>query len=206
VQRAAGGDFELSASGRRLVAGAQVFAAEGQSKVTHNPSGQAFWEFSLRVYAQPGVQEECLVLQERLRLDVNLLLFCAYAGAKLGIELSPQDIADTIALTEAWQDSVVRSLREVRTTMKRWSEDKTLAIREPTATLRLAVKKAELDSERIEHEMLADWATNRNAPPERAPPAVVTANISLLIDHYARVSGETATLPRQLTAAALSDR
>ena len=52
------------------------------------------------------------------------------------------------------------SLRAVRTTMKRWSEDKTLPIAEPAAALRLAVKKAELDAERIEHEMLADWAAN----------------------------------------------
>ena len=86
--------------------------------MTRNPSGQAVWEFSLRIYAEPGVQEECLALQERLRLDVNLLLFCAYAGAKRGIALSQQDIADMVALTAGWQDSVVRSLRAVRSTMK----------------------------------------------------------------------------------------
>ena len=174
--------------------------------MTRNPSGQALWEFSLRVYAEPGVQEECLALQERLRLDVNLLLFCAYAGAKLGIALSPQDIADMVALTEGWQDSVVRSLRAVRSTMKRWSEDNTQPIAKPAAALRLAVKKAELDSERIEHEMLTDWAANREAGAARAPQEAIAANIGLLLDHYRRVSGETATPPRQLIAAALNDR
>ena len=174
--------------------------------MTRNPSGQAFWEFSLRIYAEPGVQEECLALQERLRLDVNLLLFCAYAGAKLGIALSQQDIADMVALTAGWQDSVVRSLRAVRSTMKRWSEDKTQPIAKPAAALRVAVKKAELDSERIEHEMLAGWAASREAAAARAPQEAVAANIGLLLDHYTRVSGETAMPPRQLIAAALNDR
>ena len=173
--------------------------------MTQTPHGQAFWEFSLRVYAQPGVQQECLALQERVRLDVNLLLFCAFAGAKLGIALSPQEIADTIALTEAWQDSVVRNLRAVRSAMKRWSEDKTLAITEPAATLRLAVKKAELDSERIEHDMLAGWAANRKAGAALPPQEAVAANIGLLLAHFSRGSGESAAAPRQLIAAALND-
>lgn len=174
--------------------------------MTRNLPGQAFWEFSLRVYAKPGVQQECLALQEQLQLDVNLLLFCAYAGAKLGVALSQQDIADTIALTEAWQDSVVRGLRAVRTTMKRWSNDETLPIATPAAALRLAVKKAELDSERIEHEMLARWAANREAGTPRAPQQAIAANIGLLLDHYTRAIGGTATPPRQLIAAALNDR
>ena len=174
--------------------------------MTSTPAGQAFWEFSLRVYAQPGVQDECLALQERLRLDVNLLLFCAYAGAKLGIVLSRQDIAETVALTEVWHGSVVRGLRAIRTTMKRWSEDGTLPIAKPAAALRLAVKQAELDSERIEHEILADWAANRQAGAARAQQKTIAANIGLLLDHCTRISGETAAPPAQLIAAALNDR
>jgi uncharacterized protein (TIGR02444 family) len=174
--------------------------------MTSNPAGEEFWAFSLRVYAQPSVQEECLTLQERLSLDVNLLLFCAYAGSKLGVVLSQQDIADIVALTETWQNSVVRRLRAVRTAMKRWSEDGTLSIAEPASALRLAVKKAELDAERIEHDMLADWAANREANAAPAPQQAVDANIDLLLDHYTRLSGETVARPAQLIAAATDDR
>ena len=78
------------------------------------------------------------------------------------------------------------------------------AIAEPAAALRVAVKKAELDSERIEHEMLADWA-NREAGAALAPQEAIAANIGLLLDYYARVSGETAMPPRQLIAGALND-
>lgn len=182
----------------------------GQDLSGQDLSHQAFWEFSLHVYAQPGVPEECLGLQERLRLDVSLLLFCAYVGARLRMTLSSQDIADIIALTETWHNAIVRELRAVRTTMKCWSEDKTLPISEPAAILRLAVKKAELDAERIEHDLLtawaAEWALTREGRATQAPQDAVAANIGLLLDHYTRSSGETAAAPRQLIAAALSER
>ncbi len=116
-------------------------------------------------------------------------------------------LPDTIALTEAWHHSVVRELRAVRTTMKRWSEDKTLPISEPAAALRLAVKKAELDAERIEHELLAEWAASsaKAAPPrrrrKRSPP--ISACCSIII----RASAVRRRLrPRQLIAAAMSER
>jgi uncharacterized protein (TIGR02444 family) len=41
-----------------------------------------FWRFSLAVYASDGVARECLALQEALKADVNLLLFCAWMGAR----------------------------------------------------------------------------------------------------------------------------
>ena len=42
------------------------------------PLDNAFWKFSLAVYAAPGVPEECLAVQERYGVDVNVLLFCAW--------------------------------------------------------------------------------------------------------------------------------
>jgi uncharacterized protein (TIGR02444 family) len=167
-------------------------------------SGQAFWDFSLRVYARDGVAEECLMLQERLGLDVNLLLFAAYAGSRLGIAVSPGDLADLIAQTEDWHVSVVRRLRATRTAMKKWSEDKDDPSAPSATTLRLAVKKAELDAERIEHEMLARWAQNRAGDATAARAQVVGANVRLLLDHYATTSGNSADLPVRLIEAALA--
>lgn len=40
-----------------------------------------FWQFSLAVYEAPGVEPECLALQEALAVDVNLQLFCTWRGA-----------------------------------------------------------------------------------------------------------------------------
>ncbi|HEY9550471.1 MAG TPA: TIGR02444 family protein, partial [Kiloniellaceae bacterium] len=45
------------------------------------PEETPFWQFSGAVYARRGVAEACLALQQRHGLDVNLLLFCAWAGS-----------------------------------------------------------------------------------------------------------------------------
>jgi uncharacterized protein (TIGR02444 family) len=166
--------------------------------------GQAFWDFSLRVYAQPGVHEECVALQERLSLDVNVLLFAAYAGAKLGIALSGHNLAELIAETEDWHITVVRRLRSTRTEMKKWSENKSDPLAASAATLRLAVKQAELDAERIEHDRMALWARGRQSNVAGTPGGAVEPNVRLVIDHYAKTSGNSAGMPARLIAAALA--
>ncbi len=166
--------------------------------------GQAFWDFSLSVYAAPGVQEECLTLQERLELDVNLLLFAAFAGARLGIALSDRDLLQRVATTEEWHVAIVRRLRATRTAMKRWSEASTDQLAASAATLRLAVKKAELDAERIEHDLLARWVQARESDATAARGAAVENNVRLVLDHYAKTSGKSALRPEKLIAAALS--
>ena len=40
-----------------------------------------FWDFSLIVYMTPGVGPACVALQEAHELDVNIVLFCLWAGA-----------------------------------------------------------------------------------------------------------------------------
>src|ERR1700738_5469821 len=39
------------------------------------------WRFSCAFYAQPGVSEALLALQDRAGLDVNLILFALWQGA-----------------------------------------------------------------------------------------------------------------------------
>jgi uncharacterized protein (TIGR02444 family) len=78
------------------------------------------WRFSLAVYRGAGVQEECLAVQERFGVDVNLLMLCAYAGAVEGAVLSASDIADALETSGAWHGNVVKALRQVRRTMKPW--------------------------------------------------------------------------------------
>src|SRR5215470_13785165 len=80
------------------------------------------WRFSLAVYRGAGVQEECLDVQERFGIDVNLLMLCAYAGAVEGAVLSASDIADALEASGAWHGNVVKELRQVRRTLKPWSE------------------------------------------------------------------------------------
>ena len=94
--------------------------------------------FSGWLYAGDDVPAACLHLQDELGLDVNLLLWCLYAGAR-GTALTPEMIATADAACAPWRTHVVRPLREVR----RW-----LKTAGPQAeALRKQVLAQEIDSE-----------------------------------------------------------
>ena len=45
-------------------------------------SPEPFWDYSLALYGRPGVEACCLRLQDRLGVDVNLLLLCCWLAAR----------------------------------------------------------------------------------------------------------------------------
>ncbi|MBV1798875.1 TIGR02444 family protein [Siccirubricoccus sp. G192] len=107
----------------------------------------AFWHFSLAVYAAPGVQDACLALQDRFGLDVNLALFCAWAGAGRGMALAPADVAEAAALVQDWREEVVAPLRNLRRRLKPRPEAPVKALRQRVAAL-------ELEAEQLQQAML----------------------------------------------------
>ncbi len=143
------------------------------------------WAFSLAVYGAEGVADECLALQEQLRLDVNVLLFAAYMGAVEGIVLTPRDIAGAGAEVSYWHDVIVRALRAVRQTLKPLSLDEGNALRAPAAGLRATVKAAELRSEKIEQGMLWLWSKRHlSQGSRRAPADALATNLQGVLAHY----------------------
>ena len=113
---------------------------------TDNP----FWRFSLRVYAEPGVAEECLAAQDSLGVDVNVLLFAAWLGAERGIALDRTRLAQVEEAVAAWSDDVIKPLRAVRRRLKQMSE-----IEDPEVqALRKRVAQIELSAEQIEQALL----------------------------------------------------
>ncbi len=117
-----------------------------------------FWAFSLAVYAADGVAEECLGLQERLGLDVNLLLFAAYMGAVEGVRLTPAHIASAQSVVAEWHHDVVRPLRTARQALKATATATDDALQPAAAALRTQVKRSELEAEKIEQAMLWRWS------------------------------------------------
>jgi uncharacterized protein (TIGR02444 family) len=79
--------------------------------------GNPFWSFSLALYGRPGVALALIALQDRLGLDVNMLLLCCWAGT-VGRVLSAEDIAAVEQIAEPWQAEIVRPLRAVRRRLK----------------------------------------------------------------------------------------
>jgi uncharacterized protein (TIGR02444 family) len=75
--------------------------------------GAAFWRFSLALYASPGVADALIALQDRAGLDVNLILFGLWIGARHGCELGPEGFA-AAAVPVAELNGVIRNIRALR--------------------------------------------------------------------------------------------
>ena len=162
-----------------------------------------FWTFSLSVYADAGVQAECLDLQDRYGIDVNVVLFCAYAGARHGALLSDADVRQAAELVAGWQHDVVVKLREARRALKSFATEPS-PLDAAAKVLREQVKVLELEAEHIEQTMLQTWSVERIAAwPRAEPSAAVTTNIRTLLSMYGAPERRPDP-PNHLMAAALA--
>lgn len=72
----------------------------------------------MRLYAQPGVSDACLRLQDEHGLDVNLVLFCIWSGLAGPGKITPDELSSAIARAGNWQKNVVEPIRKIRRTLK----------------------------------------------------------------------------------------
>ena len=117
--------------------------------------GAALWDFALRVYTTEGVAPACLALQDEDGIDVNVLLFSAWAGAERGLALERQELQRLVREVAPWQHEVVQPLRAVR---RRLKEGPPPTPDERTAALRKRIQEVEIEAERIELLRLAELA------------------------------------------------
>jgi uncharacterized protein (TIGR02444 family) len=110
-----------------------------------------FWDFSIALYRRPGVADACIQLQERLGIDVNLMLYFAWVGVERGGRLVPDEIGAAVDLATRWHDPLVRPLRGLRTMLRGNPLGAPAVLAE---RLRNQIKSAELNAERIEQEIL----------------------------------------------------
>jgi len=108
-----------------------------------------FWQFSLAVHGAPGVDAECLALQDTHGIDVDVLLFCAWVGTQ-GIVLTADNMAAIEALVRPWRDTAIAPLRAARRGIKTLPQMADADV----AALRKDVSALELRAEQIEHAML----------------------------------------------------
>ena len=131
--------------------------AEGRMTDTTPPrpqggSGSGFWDHSLKLYADPEVASICLDLQDRFGLDVNLLLFCLYAGHR-GRTLSADDLRRLDEVVRPWRAQVIQPLRLVRNWIRSTTSDAAAdLVRRPVLDAELA---AEHRQQRLMEETLA---------------------------------------------------
>jgi len=118
------------------------------------PRKSPFWRFSVKFYAVPGVAPACIELQDRAKVDVNLLFFLLW-NATESRAFDDADVAELDRLAGAWRDMAVVPLREVRRALK--SPPPVMA---PDAAegFRTRIKAVELEAERLQQEAMYDLA------------------------------------------------
>jgi uncharacterized protein (TIGR02444 family) len=114
---------------------------------THMTDTNPFWEFSITFYARPGVATLCLDLQQRCEADVNLLLFCLWR-ADNGQRLHYENLCELDAEIAPWRVDVVQPLRGLRQQLRDYPA---------VESTRDLLKKAELESERVQQQAIWKW-------------------------------------------------
>ncbi|MBI3188498.1 MAG: TIGR02444 family protein [Gammaproteobacteria bacterium] len=76
-----------------------------------------FWNYSCQLFQIADVADTCLQMQNTFEADVNLLLFCCWAGDNRR-QLSETEIDNLIRASEPWQTAIIKPLREARKLMK----------------------------------------------------------------------------------------
>lgn len=141
---------------------------------------EPFWDYSLALYRQGGVEAACLDLQRRHGLDVNLLLLCCWLGSR-GVALGGGELDQLRRHVRDWQDEVVRPLRAVRRRLKvrlagAVGGGALTAWPELAGTLRTRILALELDAEHLEQLELGRCTAGLAAT---APPGVELAATNL---------------------------
>ena len=140
------------------------------------------WQFALAIYSQPGVADACLMLQDRLGLDIDILLFATYATTECSMTVTARDIQAMDAAVQAWRMETVIPLRALRRRLKQRFGPLESDYAEK---LRSKVKQTELLAEQIELAMLARWLEQRSG--DGASEEVGLSEVlNRVIAHFAR--------------------
>ena len=127
-----------------------------------------FWDFSIRVYAESGVAEACLALQNRLGADINVVLYCLWVAQQGCGRFTRPQLRESLDRVATWRDDVILPLRTLRNRLK---EGIGSVPADHSEIVRSTVKRAELDAEHAEQLFLASLmpeSSNPNMQPEAA--------------------------------------
>ena len=131
--------------------------------------GSDLWSFCSFVYAEPGVANACLKLQDEQGADISLLLAALWSAVEGPGLLGGDDLVALEELVAPFRDNVVRPLRQVRRWMK--------AAGYHPDPLRERIKAEELAAERREIALISAWLVRKVQPrrPRADPEAALAA-------------------------------
>jgi uncharacterized protein (TIGR02444 family) len=149
----------------------------------------AHWRFALALYGQDGAADACLALQDRLGVDVNILLLAMFAVAERGMAVTSQDVRSMDGFVKAWRTETVTPLRKMRRRLKQPLEP----AGEYAEVLRTKIKQAELLAEQIEQALLAQWLDRRTGERSSESPDLA-AVLNTVVAYFAEGAGPTADM------------
>jgi uncharacterized protein (TIGR02444 family) len=139
--------------------------------------GEAFWRFSLALYARPGVGPALIALQDRAGRDVNLILFCLWAGAVRGLRLDGGAFAAAEAAIADLRRETVEPLRALRRRLKPDPARDVQALRRKVLVLELAAER------RVQYRLAAFF---EGSSVETGRLAAAEANLALYLGREAQ--------------------
>jgi uncharacterized protein (TIGR02444 family) len=164
----------------------------------------ALWTFSLDRYGRHGVAETCLWMQQRLGVDVNIVLASLYADTQ-GKRL-PKAVLRLISEEGPgeWHREVVVPLRLARTFLKSQLHGEDAG---SIAAFRTRVKQLELDAEKLEQRLIEQYLDNVATEPDQAHTAPAAIALENLRDYLsvvgAEYEGEVAERAKRLVEACI---
>lgn len=139
----------------------------------------AFWDFSLKVYGDDTVAGACLALQSSLAVDVNLLLFCCWAGQTGYPPISRESITGIRTQIDPFHQHIVKAMRALRTHLRGGFPpiDDNVA-----AAIRKRILSLEIDCEHAEQDLLFTAAETLGQPSGIGDIETATANCTTYFD------------------------
>ncbi len=121
----------------------------------------AVTRFALALYRSGDVSPACLALQDRLDVDVNLVLYAAFVGAVRAQVLTEAHLNSARCVVDEWHREVVRPLRSVRRRLKTGPSP---APTPATMELRRELQRLEIKAEVVELAQLDAFAAQQDGP------------------------------------------
>ncbi len=109
-----------------------------------------FWRFSVKFYAEPGVAQACIDLQDQAGVDVNILFFLLW-NATQSRQFNNAEVAAIEHTIGPWRDMAVVPLRTVRRALK---APPTVMASHDAEAFRTRIKAVELEAERLQQEAM----------------------------------------------------